>query len=124
MLVIALQSAKRYYRAAFPEMARVFKSAIIGGIAALAMGVLAFAVAPLWAVVSDVYLAPAGTILEVLGNFAPFEKLTDWLVPEGGPAAGVLVIVASALLSWTIVFGTLHIMWSSLKRRRPKTRVG
>ena len=64
-----------------------------------------------------VYITPARLLVPVLGPIIT-PKLVYWLVPDGGPAAGVLLIFASAVLFWTICFGALYFAWATSRRRR------
>jgi hypothetical protein len=59
--------------------------------AAIAIGALAFALAPFFDAVG-VYIVPAGLLLPVIGRLIP-SKMAYWLSPDGGPAAGVFLIL-------------------------------
>ena len=97
-------------------MKMFFKSAAVGIVAAIALGVLAFALAPFFdAVVA--YIMPAGLLVPVIAPLIP-STVVYWLVPGGGAPAGLLLILVCALLFWTIVFGVTHFAWASLRRRR------
>ena len=94
-----------------------FRSAAVGIVAAIALGILAFALAPFFDAVG-VYITPAGLLVQVIGPLIP-STVVYWLVPGGGAPAGLLLILVCTLLFWTIVFGGTHFAWASLKRRRP-----
>ena len=62
------------------------RSAAVGMVAAIAIGVLASALSPFFDAVG-VYIVPAGVLLPVIGRVIP-SKIQYWLTPDGGPAAG------------------------------------
>ncbi len=97
-----------------------FKSAIVGAVAAIAVGVLAVAVGPFVDAVGA-YVKPAGLFLPVIGRVIP-SRAVDWLIPDGGPAAGVLLILICTLLFWTVVFGASYLAWTKLKHSRAMQR--
>lgn len=106
----------------FPTSLKLFFSSVgVGIIAALALGAVAFALSPFFDAVG-VYIMPARLMVPVLGPVVP-SRLTYWLVPDGGAAAGVLLIIASAILFWTICSGALYFAWATSRHRRaaPKT---
>jgi hypothetical protein len=82
----------------------------------VALGAAAFALSPFFDAVG-VYIMPARLMAPVLGPIVP-SRLTYWLVPEGGAAAGVLLILASSVLFWTICFGVIYFVWATSRRRR------
>ena len=90
----------------------------IGIMAAIALAALSFGVASFLGIDAvGVYIAPARLVLPVLGRMVP----SGWayaLVPGGGPAAGVLLILVSAVLSWTLFFGATYFVWARLKLTR------
>ena len=88
----------------------------VGISAAIALGALAFAAAPFFDAVV-LYLAPARLMVPVLGPVIP-SRLAYWLMPDGGAAAGLMLILVSAILSWTICFGGIYFAWATSKRRR------
>lgn len=94
----------------------ILRSVIAGILAAIALGALAFAVAPFFDAVG-VYLTPARLVLPVIGPAIP-SRLMDWLIPDGGPAAGVLLILVAAILVWTIFFGAIYFVCALSKHRR------
>jgi hypothetical protein len=98
-----------------PYMTRFFVSVAVGAGAAVATGAVAFALTPFFDAMG-VYFAPAQLLLPVVGTLIP-ARVMDWLVPNGGPSAGVLLVLACALLFWTVVFGAAHRVWSLLKRK-------
>jgi hypothetical protein len=93
-----------------------FTSFGVGIIAAIALGVLAFAAAHFFDAVG-LYIAPARLIVPVLGPVIP-STLTYWLFPDGGAVAGVFFVLTSAVLFWTICFGAIHFAWAASRRRR------
>lgn len=101
----------------FPASLKLFFSSVgVGIIAAAVLGAVAFALSPFFDAVV-VYITPARLLVPVLGPIIT-PKLVYWLVPDGGPAAGVLLIFASAVLFWTICFGALYFAWATSRRRR------
>jgi hypothetical protein len=94
------------------------KSAVVGTVAAIAVGVLAFALGPFFDAVGA-YIEPAGFLLPVIGRGIP-SRAVDWLTPDGGPAAGVLLILFCTLLFWTVVFGASYFAWAKLKHSRAR----
>jgi hypothetical protein len=94
----------------------LFKSAVDGMVAAIAVGVLAFALGPFFDAVGA-YIKPAGYLIPVLGRVTP-SRAAYWLTPDGGAAAGVLLILLCTLLFWTVIFGASYFAWIELKHRR------
>ncbi len=94
----------------------LFRSAAVGVGAAIAAGVLAFAAAPLFDAVG-MYLAPTSLFFPVMQRVIP-SKLVYRLVPDGGAPAGVLLILGTAVLFWSVVFGVTYFAWATLRRRR------
>jgi hypothetical protein len=90
-----------------------FKSAVVGTVAAIAVGVLAFASGPFFDGLGA-YVKPAGLLLPVIGRVIP-SKMVDWLAPNGGAAAGVLLILVCAILFWTVALGTAYFASTKLK---------
>ena len=81
----------------FPTSMKLLISSVgVGIIAAVALGAVAFARSPFFHAVG-VYIMPARLMVPVLGPIVP-SRLTYWLVPDGGAAAGVLLVIASAIL--------------------------
>jgi hypothetical protein len=97
-----------------------FRSVAVGVVAAIAVGVLAFALAPFFDAVG-MYVAPAGLFIPVLGRIIPTAVVYK-LIPDGGPVAGVFLILASTLLFWTFILGALYFGWITLRRRRSAKR--
>ena len=95
---------------------RFFRSAFVGAVLAIVAFVLAFALAPFFDAVI-LYITPAAILVPVIGPLIP-SKVADWLVPDGGAPAGVLLIMICAFCFWTIVFGAVHFAWPSLRPRR------
>ena len=93
-----------------------FRSVGVGILAAIALGALAFAAAPFFDAVA-VYIAPAIFVAPVIGAVIP-SRLVYWLIPDGGAAAGMLLILFSAVLFWSIFFGAIYFVWAASKRRR------
>lgn len=93
-----------------------FKSFIIGMVSAIAVEILAFALAPFFDAVG-VYTMPSGLLIPVIGRLIP-SKVIYWLIPDGGAAAGVLLILVCTLLFWTIVFGVIFFVSATLRRGR------
>ena len=94
----------------------LFRSAVVGVVASIALGVLAFALAPFFDAVG-VYITPAAMLVPVVGPLIP-SAVAYRLVPGGGAPAGLLLILVCTLLFWTIVFGATHFACASLRRRR------
>jgi hypothetical protein len=94
----------------------LLRSVAVGMFAAVAIGALAFALAPFFDAVG-VYILPAGLLLPFIGRVIP-SKTGYWLTPDGGPAVGVLFIFVCTLLFWTIVFGGTYFVSATLLRRR------
>ena len=96
----------------------LLRSVGVGIMAAIALAALAFAAASFLDIDAvGVYVAPARLVLPVLGRIIP----SGWvygLVPSGGAAAGVLLILASAVVPWTVFFGAIYFAWAASKRRR------
>jgi hypothetical protein len=93
-----------------------FKSAVVGTVAAIAVGVLAFALGPFFDA-ADAYMKPATFFMPVIGRMIP-SRAWDWVIPDGGPAAGVLLVLVCTLLFWTVVFGGSYFAWTKLKHKR------
>lgn len=99
---------------------RLFRSAIVGLITAIAVGVLAFALERFVDAVG-IYLMPAGLVVPLVGPLIP-SRVVYWVIPDGGAPAGLLLILSSALLFWTVMFGAVHFAWASLRSRRIRAR--
>ena len=86
-----------------------FKSAGVGILFAIALGVLAFSAAPFFDAVG-MYFAPARLIAPVMMPIIP-SRLIYWLVPDGGPPAAILLILVSATSFWSVLFwrNVLHV---------------
>jgi hypothetical protein len=94
----------------------VLMSAVLGILAAITLGGLAFAAEPLFDAVG-VYLAPARLTIFVVEPLIP-SRLIYWLIPDGGAPAGFFLIVVSAILFWSIFFGAIYFAWTASKRSR------
>ena len=98
----------------------VLRSIAIGVLAAIALAVLSFGAASLFHLDAvSLYIAPAKLVLPLLGGILP----SGWVyavVPSGGPAAGVLLILVSAILSWTLFFGAIYFAWAASRRKRAR----
>ena len=94
----------------------VLTSGVVGILAAIALGGIAFAAEPIFDTVRA-YFAPARLTIFVVGPLIP-SRLMDWLIPDGGGPAGVLLILVSAILFWSIFFGAIYFTWARSKRRR------
>ena len=98
----------------------VLRSIAIGVLAAIALAVLSFGAASLFHLDAvSLYIAPANLVLPLLGGILP----SGWayaVVPSGGPAAGVLLIVVSSILSWTLFFGAIYFAWAASRRKRAR----
>src|SRR5882672_4116715 len=101
-------------------MKMLMRSSVVGMIAAIAFGILAFALAPLFDAVG-MYVMPSGILISVVGplidRLIP-PKVMDWFIPDGGAAAGVLLISVCTLLFWTIVYGVTYFVSATMRRRR------
>ena len=81
-------------------------------IIAIALGVFAFTLAPIF----DFYIAPSQLLIPVIEPLIP-ASLVYKVVPEGGAPAGVLLILISAIIFWTLAFGVTHFIIGSIRRR-------
>jgi hypothetical protein len=99
-----------------PPMNLFFKSAVVGTVAAIAVGGLAFALGPFFDALGA-YIEPAGFLLPAIGRAIPM-RAVDWLIPNGGAAAGVLFILVCTLVFWTAVFGATYFAWTKMRQRR------
>jgi hypothetical protein len=86
----------------------------MGMLFSIAVGVLAFALAPFFDAVG-LYATPTRILLPVVGPLIPSSAVYR-LFPDGGAPAGVFLILSCAFLFWTIVFGIAHVAWLSLRR--------
>ena len=91
---------------------RIFKSAVIGMVFAIALGALAYALAPFFDAVG-LYAEPGFIFLPMIP-----ETLVYRLDPEGGPAVGIFLLVLCATSFWAILFGAAHFGWVLLRLRR------
>lgn len=101
----------------------VFKSIAVGVVAAFALGVLAFALAPFFDAVGF-YIAPFGLfspILDRIPSTVVDKLIPNRLIPDNGPAAGVAFILSAVLLFWTLSFGALYFVWVIRRRKRGKS---
>ena len=96
----------------------VLRSIAVGVLAAIALAVLSLGAASLFHLDAvGLYLAPANLLLPLLGGILP----SGWAyaaVPSGGPAAGVLLTLASAILPWTLFFGAIYFAWATSRCKR------
>jgi hypothetical protein len=96
------------------------RSVGVGIAAAIALAVLSFVVAKFFNVdAMGLYVAPANAVLPILGNIIP-SGFVYALVPTGGAAAGVLLILVSAILPWTLFFGAIYFAWAASRRKRAR----
>ena len=93
-----------------------FKSVVVGTVAAIAAGVLAFTLTPFFDAVGA-YMGPAAFLMPVIGTVIPSRAL-DWVIPNGGPAGGVLLMMVCTLLFWAVIFGGSYFAWTKLKHKR------
>jgi hypothetical protein len=99
-----------------------FRSVAVGVGAAIALGVLAFALAPFVDAVG-VYIAPFGLLTPILDRIpSTVINEVDRLLPIAGPAAGVGLILVGVLSFWSVIFGALYFAWVTLRRRRNAKR--
>jgi hypothetical protein len=90
--------------------------------AAIALGVLAFTLAPFFDAVG-VYIAPFGLLGPILDRIPlPLINEVDRLLPIAGPSAGVGLILVSVLSFWSVIFGVLYFAWVTLRRKRKAKR--
>jgi len=92
---------------------RILKSAAAGMLAAFSAGVIAFALSRFFDAFS-LFIAPSRLVLPVIEPVFP-DGAIYWLVPNGGAAAGVLLIMFCALLFWSVAFGAIHFAWMQLR---------
>jgi hypothetical protein len=92
----------------------ISKSAVVGTVAAIATGVLAFGLARFFDAVGA-YMKPAAVLIPIIGRMIPSRAL-DWVIPDGGPAAGVLVMMLCTFLFWAFIFGGFYFAWTKYKR--------
>jgi hypothetical protein len=106
-----------------PSLKLFLLSAGAGTIGAIALGVIAYALAPLFDAVG-MYIMPARLLVPVVGRIIP-SRLMYQLVPDGGAAAGLLLILASAVLFWTVSFGAIYFAWATSRRKQaPREAIG
>lgn len=98
-------------------MSRLVKSCLLGIAGALALGVLAFAIAPFFRFPMEAYLAPSALLVPIFVPLIP-SSVVYWLMPEGGAPAGVLLIVVSTLFFWSALFGIASYFWLRHKAMR------
>jgi hypothetical protein len=98
------------------------RSVAVGVGAAIALGVLAFALAPFVDAVG-VYIAPFGLLVPILDRIPlPLINEVDRLLPIAGPAAGVGLILVAVLSFWSVIFVVLYFAWVSVRRKRNAKR--
>ena len=93
-----------------------FKSAFVGTVAAIAVGVLAFALAPFFDAVGA-YMKPAAFLIPFIGRMIPSRTLYR-VIPDGGAAAGVLLMLVCTFSFWAVVFGGSYFAWAKLNPKR------
>src|SRR6266704_495705 len=67
-----------------------------------------------------VWLAPGLFVEPLLRAMVP-DFAVRWLVPEGGPAAGLGLVLIGAILAWSVLLGSIFgtgRAWSRGRRRR------
>jgi hypothetical protein len=102
----------------------LLRSIAIGVLAAIALGVLSFGAASLFHFDAvGLYIAPANLFLPLVGGILPSGSAYT-LVPSGGPAAGVLLILVSAILPWTLFFAVIYFAWTASRRKRARVQTG
>jgi hypothetical protein len=98
----------------------LFRSIAVGVACAIALGVMAFALAPFFDAVG-VYIAPFALFAPVIDKVVPEAVInflfSDRFIPIDGPAAGVAFFVGGTLVFWIIIFSTLYFVWIQLRRR-------
>jgi len=93
----------------------ILKSFLVGLAVAIGIGMLAFALA---FDAFKIYIAPAGWLLRVV--FPIIAPAVNWIIPEGGPPAGVLAILVCSVMFWTTLLAIIHFSWTRYqKRHRP-----
>ena len=94
------------------------KSIGVGIMAAILLAVLSFGAASVFKFDAvGIYVMPAKLVLPVLMSVIP-SWLIYGLVASGGAAAGILLILLSAILPWTLFFGVTYFAWATLRCRR------
>jgi hypothetical protein len=88
---------------------------LVGLATAVTTGIVAFALAP-FVDLATVYVAPAGWLAPVV--FPVVAPAVNWLILEGGPGGGVLLILIGTLLFWTTLFALAHFLWASSRNGR------
>lgn len=95
----------------------LISSASVGAVGATALGAIALALSHLFHAASFYYMTPGIVLVPVVGSIIP-SRLMDWLVPDGGPAAGIALMLGCALIFWTVCFGTIYFAWARSRRKR------
>jgi uncharacterized membrane protein HdeD (DUF308 family) len=95
----------------------LYRSIAVGAVAAIVLGVLAFAF-PFFDAFS-VYIAPFGLLAPILDRIpGTLINQLNGLLPDDGPAAGVAVILGTVLGFWTAIFGALYFAWIARRQKR------
>jgi hypothetical protein len=107
---------RTYWRIGFLML--FLKSIGVGIMAAISLGVLSFGAASVFKFDAvGICVMPSKLVLPVLMSVIP-SWLIYGLVPSGGAAAGILLILLSAILPWTLFFGVFYFAWATLRCRR------
>ena len=93
----------------------VLTALCVGIFAAIIVGALSFA-----ADAVDAYIAPARLVVPIVGPLIP-SSLVYRLIPDGNAPAGVMLILGSAILSWSFFFAVIYLAWHSFKQKRALT---
>ena len=93
----------------------LLRSVGIGLSVSTALGGLAFAAAPFFDAIG-LYIIPAKLTVPVIMFAVP--RLVYQMDADGGPAAGILVVIASAAFFWSVVFAVTFYVWTILRRGR------
>lgn len=95
------------------------RSVVVGVIAAVALGVLAYALTPFFDAVF-IYIAPFSLFAPILDKILRTALINGLihLLPVDGPEAGVGLILGTVLGFWTAIFGAVHLAWVAVIRKR------
>lgn len=97
----------------------LLRSTIVGVVAAISLGVLAFALAPFFDAVG-IYIAPFSLLAPILDKI-PVTLINglNHLLPVDGPEAGVGLILGTVLVFWTVILGAIYFAWVTWRHKRP-----
>ena len=102
-------------------MRGLVRSLALGTALSLSFAVVTFSLARYWKGLFTLFIAPAYLADTRVGHIIlmPLDGLIGYLIPEGGPPAGLLFILVASCSGWALVFTGLLLLVRMLQQRQP-----